>query len=54
MANFADEPLTRITINLFAKDVRMLQEIYDEGYQVEIRKIVRGWLKEYIEVQDEN
>lgn len=41
MSNFAEEPLTKVTLNLFSKDVKFLQEHFGQGYSVEIRKIVR-------------
>jgi uncharacterized protein (DUF4415 family) len=37
----ASEPLTKITINLYAKDVLNLQLRYGRGYQQKIREIVR-------------
>lgn len=49
MPNFATEPLTRITINLFTKDVEWYKDAFGAGYQVEIRKILRRFRKEHEE-----
>lgn len=53
MPNFATEPLTRITINLFSKDLQWYQSHFGTGYQVEIRKILRKYRKEQ-EAEDED
>lgn len=46
MSNFAEEPLTKVTLNLFSKDVEFLQRHYGQGYSVEIRKMVRRKVSE--------
>lgn len=37
----ASEPLAKITINLYAKDVEKLQLRYGRGYQQKIREMIR-------------
>lgn len=38
----ASEPLEKITINLYAKDVERLKICYGRGYQQKIREMVRA------------
>lgn len=47
MPRYVDEPITKITLNLFSKDVKELKEICAEGdYTGFIRDIVRSWLNQ--------
>jgi hypothetical protein len=41
MVNQADEPLKKVTLNLFESDVEYLQRLYGQGYTSEIRSIIR-------------
>jgi hypothetical protein len=46
IASLSEEPLQKITLNLFRRDYEELQRIYGQGYSTEIRKLVRKHLKE--------
>jgi hypothetical protein len=39
----AEEPLRRITINIFESDYVWYKRNYGDGYQVQIRELVRNW-----------
>lgn len=41
MSNYAEEPLTKVTINLFKKDVDWFREKYPRGWMGELRKAIR-------------
>lgn len=56
MVNQADEPLKKVTLNLFESDVKFLQEFYGQGFSSEIRLVIRQRveiLKDAIGGQDE-
>jgi hypothetical protein len=40
----ADEPLSKLTLNLFAQDVVRLKVRYGRGWQEEVRRIIREHL----------
>jgi hypothetical protein len=46
IAHASEEPLQRITLNLFRKDWLEFKAIYGEGYQGKIRSLVRDHLRE--------
>src|SRR5258708_3521074 len=48
MPRVNEEPLTKITLNLFSPDVEPLKQIAPQGYTEKIREIVREWLEEYL------
>ena len=52
MPQYAEEPLTKITLNLFKKDVSLLKEIFPTDYTTEIRNIIRKWLRARTEEAD--
>jgi hypothetical protein len=35
------EPITKVTLNLYSRDVRWFKEKYPEGYTEKIREVVR-------------
>lgn len=39
----ADEPLTKITLNIYAKDLEYLRKTFGWGWS----EIVRGWIREH-------
>ncbi len=55
----ASEPLTKVTLNLYTKDVLNLQLRYGRGYQQKIREMVREkmieehWQFADLEAEDE-
>ncbi len=52
MANYAEEPLTKITINLFKKDVDWFRDKYAHGWMKELRRAVRIQIREQTKEQD--
>lgn len=42
----ADEPLRKVTLNLYASDVAFLKRKFDQGYTEKVREIVREWVEE--------
>jgi len=40
----SEEPLTKVTLNLFARDVERLNELYTRRYTTYIRHLVRAHL----------
>lgn len=40
----ASEPLTKVTLNLFTRDVERLNEVYTKRYTTYIRQLVRAHL----------
>lgn len=47
MPQRADEPLEKITLNLFASDVLWLREVIGYGWSDSVRKVVREWRQKY-------
>jgi hypothetical protein len=46
IASLAEEPLQKVTLNLFHKDYLEFQAIYGQGWSKEIRRLVRRHLRE--------
>jgi hypothetical protein len=46
MSNFADQPLKKITINIFESDYQFLIERYGSGYQLLVRKFIQEKCRE--------
>lgn len=46
IASLAEEPLQKVTLNLYRKDYLEFQAIYGDGWSVEIRRLVRRHLRE--------
>ncbi len=42
----SSEPLQKLSLNLYERDVTQLKSIYGPGYQTEIRNIVRRYLRQ--------
>lgn len=51
MPNYAEEPLERVTLNLFAKDIDWLRLHYP-NFSDEIRKIIRKHINLFRSEQD--
>lgn len=49
----SDEPLRKVTLNLFAKDVAELERNYERGWTEEVRNMVRSTLKRYKVAENE-
>jgi uncharacterized protein (DUF4415 family) len=47
------EPLLKVTLNLYAKDVEWFKRRFKYGYQEQIREALRAHIK-YIEAVDEH
>lgn len=47
IAHLSEEPLRKVTLNLFARDVDDMKLIHGHGYTEVIRRIVRKHLKEW-------
>ena len=48
MSNYAEEPLTKVTLNLFTKDLERLRLHYGPGWTKE----VRGWVRLRLRLAD--
>lgn len=46
MPNYADESLTKITLNLYTKDVKILRARFGQGWSERVRQKVRKWIRE--------
>lgn len=46
MARPAGEPLTRISLNLFDRDLAVIRRHYPNGYQLELRELVHKFAVE--------
>jgi hypothetical protein len=46
IASLAEEPLQKVTLNLFKEDYLEFKAIYGDGWSTEIRRLVRRHLKE--------
>ena len=44
MSNFADAPLLKVTLNLYAEDVQYFQGRYDQGYSKIIREVLHNYV----------
>ena len=53
MINLAEEPLTRVTLNLFAADVDWLHENIGPGWTKMVRDLVRDAITAYKEPNDD-
>lgn len=42
----SSEPLQKLSLNLYERDVTQLKSIYGSGYQTEVRNIVRRYLRQ--------
>lgn len=45
MSRLANEPLVKVTLNLFQSDVEWLKDQYDQGYTEQIRNLVRRYIR---------
>jgi len=54
MVNQAEEPLTRVTINLFEADVKWLKEHIGSGWQTEVRDMLRGFILQSLDEELHN
>lgn len=48
MVNQAEEPLTKVTLNLFEEDVEFLKQRYPSGWTQAIRVMVRNAISEQL------
>lgn len=46
------EPITKVTLNLYSKDVEWFKERYPNGYQERIRDAVRAHIKYEMDVDE--
>jgi len=46
MANFADAPLLKVTLNLYAKDVKWFKNRFGQGYTKDLRDTIHDIVKE--------
>lgn len=53
MANYAEEPLTKVTVNLFTKDVEYLRERAPERWSLLLRRIVRAYINNAKHIEGE-
>lgn len=47
-----EEPLTKVTLNLFTKDVEWLRSWHPNDYTVEIRRIVQAYVVKKQSLED--
>ena len=52
MVNQAEEPLRKVTLNLFEKDVRWLQQVHPDRYTEVIRGMVRTSIRSLQRMED--
>lgn len=52
MANYAEEPVLKITLNLFKKDVDWFREKYPTGWSKRLREAVRHQINEEKKFQE--
>jgi hypothetical protein len=46
MVNQADEPLVKVTLNLYEADVEYLKKFRHRQFGELVREIIRDWIKE--------
>ena len=51
IAHTAEEPLQKITLNIFARDYHRMLRLHGQGYSVVIRMLVRRYLREREELE---
>jgi hypothetical protein len=39
------EPLTKVTLNLFSKDVQWFKDRFPQGYQEQVRDVIRAHVR---------
>ena len=44
MPKLAGEPLTKVTFNMYTKDLEWFQAKYGYGYSEELRKVIRRYI----------
>jgi hypothetical protein len=45
MPTLQEEPLTKVTLNLYASDLATLKSLVGPGYTAKVREIVRAWCR---------